>query len=175
MKRSLVLALVLMFAPAMASAQVEIGLDAGLGISKVDDADNTGVSFGIPVSGARIGFMGGETLVIETLIDFGYNKIGDTKLTGLSLVPGVNLLLGEQFYVRGEAGLSYAKVSSTGVDASTTQYLFGAGAGIRKPLGDGALLRLEGAVDRKLENTDDGIPASWDIRGVVGISAVVGG
>jgi hypothetical protein len=164
-----------MFAPAMASAQVEIGVDAGFNYEKIDDVDDSFFGFGIPVSGIRVGFMGGETLVIETLIDLDYSKFGDSSSTSLGLVPGVNFLLGEQFYVRGEAGLAYFSFDNGTTDGSTTQYLFGAGAGIRKPLGDGALLRLEGAVDRLLENSDDGIPASWDVRAVIGVSAVVGG
>jgi hypothetical protein len=90
------------------------------------------------------------------------------------LVPGVNILVGDQFYVRPEAGLSYAKFDNGTTDVSSTQLLFGGAAGIRQPLGmGGAILRLEAGVDRLLENEDDGIPSSWDIRFVVGVSAVV--
>lgn len=172
MKRVFVLALALLFAPAVVSAQVEIGLDAGFNINKVDDADDTGFNFDIPTMGARVGFMAGESAVVETMLAFDYGKLGDVSGTDLLLVPGLNYLVGEQFYVRGEAGLSYSKFDDGTTSTSSTQYLFGAGAGIRQTLGDAALLRLEAGIDRLLENTDDAIPASWNFRLVVGVSAV---
>lgn len=174
MKRVFVLALALLFAPAVVSAQVEIGLDAGLNINKVDDANDTGFGFHVPTMGARVGFMAGESAVVETILSFGYDKLGDNSSTSIDLIPGLNFLVGEQFYVRGEAGLSYAKFDNGTTSASATQYLFGAGAGIRQTLGDAALLRLEAGIDRLLENTDDGIPASWNFRVVVGVSAIAG-
>lgn len=175
MKRTFVLALGLLFMPALASAQVEIGLDAGLGINKVKDADDTGFSFGIPVSGARIGFAAGESIIVETMLDLGYAKLGDVNATSLDLVPGINYLINDQVYVRGEAGLTYITADDGTGSVSGTQLLFGGGIGMRRMLGDAALLRLEGAVDRRLEKLDQDIPfpASWDIRFVVGVSAVV--
>ena len=79
----------------------------------------------------------------------------------------------KQFYVRGEAGLMRMSSDNGTTSSSATQYAFGGAAGLRMPLGDAALFRVEGGVDKWLENQDDGLLGSWQIRGVVGISAIV--
>jgi len=180
MKRSLVLALVLMFAPAMASAQVEIGLDAGFTISNYSEPDGfTGTidsdnNFSLPGQWARVAFSAGDMLLIESLVGFEWYKSGDFSDTSLLLMPGLNYLLGEQFYVRGEVGL--LRFTETDEDA-ITQYGFGGAAGMRMMLGDAAVFRVEAGVDRWLESKDsnDNITmlGRTDIRIGAGISAVV--
>jgi hypothetical protein len=174
MKRVLVLALGLLFVPALVSAQLEVGVDAGLSFESIDDFDDSAFDIDIPTSGIRLGFAAGETLIVETLLDFGYGSFGDLSATSLALVPGVNFLLGEQFYVRGEAGLLYSSFDDGTSDDSATQYLFGGAAGLRNEINDNVIFRLEGGVDRLLENEDEFIPASWVIRVVAGISGVIG-
>jgi hypothetical protein len=176
MKRIMVLALGLLFLPALVSAQVEVGLDAGLTFEKIDDVDDSAIDFSVPTSGARIAFAGGESMLIETLLAFGYGKQGDDSGMALALVPGLNFLLSEQLYLRGEAGLNYVSFDNGSGGVSGTQFLFGAGVGIRKPLSEAAVLRFEGALDRFLESLDGDIPfaASWQFRAIMGISAVVG-
>jgi hypothetical protein len=173
MKRALLLALGLLAAPMVASAQVEIGLDAGLTFEKITDVDDAAIGIGLPLSGARVGFAAGDQLIVETRLGFGWEKQGDASATSLDLMPGVNFLFGEGLYVRGEAGLSYFSFDTGTSDGSSTQYVFGAGVGMRRSLGGGALLRLEAGVDRLLENEDDGIPSSWLIGATVGVSAVI--
>lgn len=173
MKRSLVLALVLMFAPAVASAQVEVGLDAGFLISSIDDVDDNVNSFALPGQWARVAFSAGDMLSVESLVGFAWDSQGDFSESTLLLVPGLNYLVGEQFYVRGEAGLIRLSESDTGFDSSSTQYGFGGAVGLRRMLGEGAVFRAEVGVDRWLENTDDFIPARTDIRFGVGLSAVI--
>lgn len=173
MKRALLLALGLLAAPTLASAQVEVGLDAGLTFEKITDVDDAAISIGIPLSGARVGFAAGDQLIVETRLGFDWGKQGDTSATSLGLVPGVNFLFGDGMYARGEAGLSYASFDTGTVDASSTQYMFGAAVGMRRSLGQGALLRLEAGLDRLLENEDDGIPSSWLFGVAVGVSAVI--
>jgi hypothetical protein len=173
MKRALLLALGLLVAPSVASAQLEVGLDAGLTYEKIQDVDDAAISIGLPLSGARLGFAAGEQMIVETRLDFGWDKQGDASSTSLDLLPGVNFLFGENMYVRGEAGLSYFSFDNGTVDGSFTQYIFGGAVGMRRPVGEGALVRLEAGVDRLLENSDDGIPASWLIGLTVGISAIV--
>ncbi|MDX1646386.1 MAG: hypothetical protein R3304_04505 [Longimicrobiales bacterium] len=169
MKRIFLLSVALMLAPTMLAAQVEIGIDGGLSIESVDDANDDVTSFSVPTSGLRVGFMGGETVVIESRVALAYTSVGDFSLTRLTLVPGVNVLLGEQFYVRGEAGLAYVSDD----DDSLTQFLLGAAAGLRVPVADGVLFRAEGGFDRWLENEDEFIRASWEIRLLAGLSAVI--
>src|SRR5688500_16974309 len=182
MKKTFVLALGLLVVPQVISAQLEIGLDAGFGIAMpdADGADNV-TRFGVPSGGAlpfvappqiRVGFAAGERLIVESALGFDYVSSGDTSLNSLLVMPGVNFLVGPQFYVRGEAGL----VRFSDGDESTTQYGFGAGAGLRRPLGGGAaLLRAEVAADKWLEDLDAGIDGYLDIRAIIGISAVIGG
>lgn len=177
MRRALVLMFGLLLAPAVVSAQVEVGLDAGLLFNKIDDVDDSQIAFSIPTVGARVGFPAGETMIVETLVSFDWFKQGDASSTDLTLAPGLNFLVGEQAYVRGEAGLMYSSFDTGTTDGSTTQYLFGAAVGLRRPLGmGGSLLRLEAGVDRLLEVEDEGLidePASWLIRAVVGVSGVI--
>lgn len=176
MRRALLIALGVLAMPALAQAQVEIGVDGGLAIQSIKDADKQ-ISFDIPNADMRLGFAGGESIVVETILGASYYKVGDYKQSWIDLVPGVNFLVSPQLYVRGEAGLLYYKTDPGGsaTSSSSTQWLFGGAVGSRKMLGEGALLRFEAGVDRALENTTDGIPASWNFRFLVGVSAVVGG
>jgi len=183
MKKNFAIALGLLVMPQAVSAQLEIGLDAGFGIAMpdADGADNI-TRFGVPAGGfvplasppqVRLGFAAGETLLVESLVGFNYLSSGDDSINTLLLMPGVNFLVGPQFYVRGEAGL--VRFSPSGADAET-RYGFGAGAGLRRPLAGGnAILRVEVAADKWLESEegfDDGV---LDIRAIIGISAVIGG
>ena len=177
MKRTLVLALGLMLVPAVASAQFEVGLDVfGLTYSDVDGAQDAAIGVGLPLSGMRVGFWGGETLLIETRMEADWDKEGDASATSLMLVPGVNFLVTPQVYVRGEAGLQYFKLDpGTGTSFSGTQYLFGAGVGMRRPLGEGAVLRLEGGLTKGLESLDGAIAfaSSTNIHVSAGVSAII--
>jgi hypothetical protein len=177
MKRTFVLALGLLVAPQMASAQVELGLDFfGLNYSKVDGDDDASISVGIPESGLRVGFNAGPQMIIETRMEFDWDKHGDESGRNLILVPGLNYLVNDQVYVRGNIGLAnFSFDPGTGTSVSGTQYIFGGAVGIRRALGSGAVLRVEGGADQWLENQDDFLPSELDIHGSVGISAIVGG
>jgi hypothetical protein len=176
MKKIVVLALGLLLAPQAASAQLELGFDFfGLSYSDVDGLTDAIIGLGIPASGLRIGFDAGPRMIIETLLEFDWDKQGDASARSLLLLPGLNYLVNEQFYVRGNIGLSNFNADNGTVSVSGTQYIFGAAAGIRRALGSGAVLRVEGGVDQWLENADDGLPKELDIHGTVGISAIVGG
>ena len=175
MKRTLVLALGLLVVPAVAAAQVEIGLDGGLSYYDEDQAADAGILFNVPVSGTRIGFMAGPNMIIETRLGLGWFKQGDANGSSLDLIPGLNYMVTPQVYVRGEAGLTRDSFDPGTGGGSTTQYLFGGGVGMRRSLGAGAVLRLEGGVEMGMENQDDGIPSYMEIHGTVGLSAVIGG
>ncbi len=173
MKRTIVLALGLLLVPSVVAAQVEIGMDAGLSIESVDDDPDDLTSFSLPVSEVRVGFAAGEMMIVETRVALGYLSVDDFSATDFGLVPGVNVLLGDRFYVRGEAGLMYSSLDTGTADESATQYLLGAGAGLRVPVVESVLFRAEAGVDRWLENEDEFIPASWEFRLVAGVSAVI--
>jgi len=173
MKRGILLALGLFAVPALASAQVEVGLDAGFQYEKADGADDAQTGIGVPLSGARVGFAAGEQVIIETRLGFDWAKEGDYSATSLGLLPGVNVLFGDGMYVRGQAGLQYVSIDFGNGSESATQYAFGAGLGMRRMVTDGALVRLELGVDKALENEDDGLPSSWRVGLIVGVSAVL--
>lgn len=182
MKKTFVLALGLLVVPQMVSAQVEIGLDAGFGIAMPDaDGAESITRFGVPTGGfvpfasppqVRVGFAAGETLLVESIVGFNYFSSDGESINTLLLMPGVNFLVGPQFYVRGEAGLM--RLGSD--DDSTTRYGFGAAGGLRRPLGGGAaVLRGEVGVDKWLETEEGFDDGALDIHATIGISAVIGG
>lgn len=173
MRRSLVLAFGLLLVPSIVAAQVEIGVDGGLSIESIDDADENITAFSIPNTEVRVGFWAGEALIIETRFGLDWTSVGDFSFTGLGFVPGVNFLFGERFYARGEAGFVYLAEDDGADDESATQLLLGAAAGMRVPVVDNIVFRLEGGLDRWLENEDEFIPASWEFRIVAGLSAMV--
>lgn len=181
MKKTFVLALGLLVAPQMVSAQFEVGLDAGFGIAIPDaeGADNI-TRFGVPSGGflpfiappqARVAFAAGENLLVESVLGFNYFSSGDDSLNALFLMPGVNYLVTPQVYVRGEAGL----VRLSDGEDSETRYGFGAGVGMRRPLGNAAVVRFEVAGDKWLETEDGFEDGALDVRAIVGISAIIGG
>jgi hypothetical protein len=182
MKRSLVLALALLIAPALVSAQVEVGLDAGFNIAMISEPDGfTGNidnvnTFDLPSQAVRVAFSAGDMLLIESMVGFDWFKQGDSSDNTLLIMPGLNYLLGEQFYVRGEVGLYRYSESDGTDDFSYTQFGFGGAVGLRMPLGDAALFRVEAGLDRWLEAKDNDVIqqlAETDIRIGAGISAVI--
>ncbi|MEQ1855180.1 MAG: hypothetical protein ABL963_01855 [Longimicrobiales bacterium] len=174
MRRTLVLALGLMVVPAMASAQVELGFDFfGVTYNDTDGAQDATIGVSLPLSGLRVGFMAGPQMIIETRMGFDWEKEGDASGRSLTLVPGLNYLVNDQIYVRGEAGLeNFSFDNGAGTSFSGTQYVFGAGLGTRRPFGMG-ILRLEAGVQKALENTNDGIPSSLNIYGSAGASIAI--
>jgi hypothetical protein len=180
MKRVAMLTLGLWAAPVFSAAQVEIGLDAGVVISAIAGADDHVTSGKLAAEWGRVAFVAADAILLETLLGFEYYGEGDYSENALLLMPGLNYLLGERFYVRVEAGLTRYSESDTGADFSQTQYGFGGAAGLRMPLGDTALVRAEVGVDRWLEVEGDGgfvlvaAPARTDTRVLVGVSAVIG-
>lgn len=174
MRRILVLALGLLAVPQLAFAQVELGVDFfGIDYFDEDGAADAAIGVSLPVSGLRVGFPAGSNMIIETRLEFDWAKQGDASARNLVLIPGLNYLINEQIYLRGEAGLSNFSVDpGTGTSVSGTQYLFGGGIGTRRSFGMG-ILRLEGGVQLGTENTDDGIPSYMNIYGSAGVSVTV--
>jgi len=163
-----------MVVPAMASAQVELGLDFfGITYSDVDGAADAEIGVSLPLSGMRVAFPAGDGLSIETRMELDYSKQGDASGRDITLMPGLNYMVNEQVYVRGEAGLmNFSFDPGTGTSVSGTQYMFGGAVGMRRPFGMG-VLRLEAGAVKALENTDDGIPSWLDITVGAGVSVVV--
>lgn len=173
MKRALLLTLALLGVPMVVAAQLEIGVDAGLSIESVDGQANDLTRFSIPTSAVRVGFGAGESLIVETLVAVNRVSSGDFSSTSIGLLPGVNFPVGDQFYLRGEAGLQRLSVSLSGNDESRTQYAIGGAAGMRIPASENVGFRVELGLDRWLENEDEGLPTTTEFRVLAGISAVV--
>jgi hypothetical protein len=177
MKKTLVLALGLLLAPQIAAAQLEVGLDVlGFTYTDVDGAPDAQIGISLPASGARVGFVAGPRLIVETRIEADWDKQGDASASQIFLVPGVNFLMTPEVYLRGEVGLRRLSGDTGTVSASGTQYLFGGAVGMRRPLAGGAaLLRFEGGVGVGLENADADIPFAQTtiIHASMGVSAVI--
>ena len=164
--------------PPSCRRRVEIGLDAGLGIISYDDVSGVSIDgetfFDIPSHTMRVGFPAGDQFIVETRLEGSYWSSGDESETTFTILPGVNFLLGEMFYARGEVGLRRGSFDDGSFSDSATQYAFGGAVGVRNMIGSGAVLRAEVGVDRWLENEDDGLLAAWEIGIVVGGSLVIG-
>jgi hypothetical protein len=188
MRRALLSLAAILALPLALSAQVEIGLDAGLSITNPDDDDDNLVTFAIPGTApsssflqggaVRLGFPFAERFVFEPLVSFTRFDIDDEAYTQLTLIPGVVALFGEpdavRFYLRGEFLFAYV---SDFDEESGVQVGFGGAAGLRKPLGDAAFLRLEGGFDKVNENDDADAPELFGykhFRVLVGLSAIIG-
>jgi hypothetical protein len=175
MKRMIgILALGLMAAPAAVSAQFEVGVDFfGLSYTKIDGLDDALITVDLPVSGMRFAFPAGAQMLIETRIEADWQKVGDSSDRSLTLVPGLNYLVNEQLYVRGEVGLQHFKSDDgTNPAISGSQYLFGGAVGTRRPMGMG-IMRLEAGVVKALENQDDFLASWFAIHASAGFSVAV--
>ena len=174
MKRTWIMALALLWAPGSVAGQVELGVDFfGIDYYDEDGASDAAIGVSLPVSGMRVGFPAGSNIIIETRLEFDWFKQGDGSARDLTLIPGLNYLINEQIYLRGEAGLSnFSFDPGTGSSISGTQYIFGGGVGTRRSFGMG-ILRLEGGVQIGTENADDGIASYTNIYGSAGVSVTV--
>jgi hypothetical protein len=105
MKRVAMLTLGLWAAPVFSAAQVEIGLDAGVVISAIAGADDHVTSGKLAAEWGRVAFVAADAILLETLLGFEYYGEGDYSENALLLMPGLNYLLGERFYVRAEVGV----------------------------------------------------------------------
>ena len=162
--------------PATASAQLEVGIEAGLSINTFDGPDNlTGIS--IPTSPARLGVEAAENLMIEMLFNVARVSQGESSNSVLTLIPGLNFALGESgAYARGEVAIQRAAFDTGGSDGSRTQFGLGGAIGLKKPIeGSPVFYRLEAGFDRWLENEDDQLAAFNAIRFLFGLTMVVGG
>jgi hypothetical protein len=154
----------LLFAPLGVNAQVEIGIDGGVGWSKVSDFDAT-TTISIPTGNVRLGFPS-DQLSFETLLSFDLVN-SDGTLTIFSAYPGVNFPLGDgNYYLRGEAALQFISIESE----SESELGAGIGLGVKKPVGDTPIsFRFEVAYDRWFDAKVN------EVRVLVGLSMLVEG
>lgn len=164
--------------PVVVQGQVELGIDAGFFVESFDDAfgdaDNL-TSLSVPVPMLRVGVPVSDMVSVEGLVGLEWISEGDDSFTILMVMPGANVSLGESgVYVRGEAGV--LRLSSGGTfDESVTQFAAGAAVGIKQAIRDGpASFRLEAGFDRWFEKEEDGLAASNEFRGLVGLSVLIG-
>lgn len=162
----------LLAAPLTVHAQVEVGVDAGLVLNTGFETSENVTQISIPASRARVGFPLGDLVTLETLLGFQRVSSDGEAASGLNLLPGINVRLGDSGgYLRGEVALSRAAFGGE----SETQYGFGGAIGVRMPVDDAVFVRLEGGFDRWLEDQDNLQEAYNELRITLGVSAIVGG
>jgi len=173
MKRSILLALLPLVAPAAARAQLEVGLDAGFVLRTGFESSDNVTQISIPTGWGRLGLPMGDVLDFEALLGFNRIGSGDSSASQLTLLPGLNVWLGEDgAYLRGEGAMTRTAFDGE----SQSQFGFGGAVGLKKAIDDGPVsFRLEGGFVRWLENQDNFQEAFNQIRILVGISATVGG
>ena len=165
MRRALLLGIGIFLLPSVGEAQVELGLDAGLGYARASGESITG--FSIPMSTLRIGFPR-ESINIETLVGISILNANDETLTLIEFLPGAVFTLDSNMYLRGEVALNFI----SGGGNSSTQFGFGGAVGYKRQIGDGPVsLRFEGGVDQFLENDD--FASRTEFRALVGFSVAV--
>ena len=150
MKRALLFTMCLLALPSVGQAQVDIGLDAGLGYMR--SSGESATTFNIPTRSVRIGFPVGSSASIESRVLLSIQNGDDETATLIYLAPGVNFPVGSNgMYLRAELAWGYAG----GGGDTGNQFGFGGAIGHKRPIGDGPVsLRFEGGVLQWLENSD---------------------
>lgn len=166
-------------APAQAQhGTLELGMDAGFVFTSpdVDGADNT-FDISLPFQFVRAGFFVSDQFSIEPVLSFDRSDFGDDfTLTQLSLL-GTGLYHfsadagGPRFFLQGGGGLQYLSVSDAADSESDTQWLAGAGLGVKLPLPDRVAVRFSLLYLRAFES--DFFPDANLVRGHVGLSFFV--
>ncbi len=166
MRRALLFTMGLLALPSVGQAQVDLGLDAGLGYLRSGGESMT--AFNIPASSVRIGFPVGS-YAFESRVSLQIVNSDDETATSIFLAPGVNFPVGSNgMYLRAELAWSYG---AAGGDTGN-QFGFGGALGRKRPIGDGPVsLRFEAGVDQWLE-TSDFYPVT-SIFALVGFSVTV--
>jgi hypothetical protein len=153
--------------PSVGQAQVDLGLDAGLGHFRLGGESTT--SFYIPVGDVRIGFPVGSSASIESRVSLRIFNGDDETATTIFLAPGVNFPVGPNgMYLRAELAWSYVG----GGGDTGNRFGFGGALGHKRPIGDGPVsLRFEAGALQWLENSD--FYAGTSIFALVGFSVTV--
>jgi hypothetical protein len=153
----------MLLVPAVAQAQVEIGMEGGLQISKgIGDAVT---EFDVPVGTVRIGFPS-DNVSFETLMSLNVLNVNST-LTLLNLTPGVNFPLGEgDAYLRVEGAMLLA----SGGGETETELGAGGAFGVKKAIDETDVsFRFEVGYDRFFDAEVN------QFRVLLGLSVTVGG
>jgi hypothetical protein len=178
-----VVALALFFVSGRAFAQdrpIEIGMDAGVSYQINSDLNNLPqpnvLRLGIPVQSVRVGFFVSDAISIEPSVGFDFSDVEDSgSLTLLALRGDVLYYFqssgAAEFFVKGGGVFFWQNVSpDTGDSVSMTQFGLGGGAGVALPIVDQLKLRVGAGYVYMFENEGDGVPASSNIQGTIGLS-----
>jgi hypothetical protein len=186
------------------SGSVELGFDAGVEFSNVEDLDVDGgeVEFGdrtrvgIPIQRFRVGYHASDLISVEPSIGLNYDKVedprndsdeGDVSRTDLQL--GLAALIHFRRdpdnpvaygVLRGTYNLTDLNAGGDELDNgdsgndSVSQFGAAAGIGVKLPVADRLDVRLEGAYERRFEHESDLLPASNNYQLNVGFSWYTG-
>ncbi|MFQ5529664.1 MAG: outer membrane beta-barrel protein [Gemmatimonadota bacterium] len=143
----------LLITTAPASAQVEIGVDAGLTSTRVDGSRLDVVQVDIPVQRLRVGFFVTPTVQLEPSI--GYSRVEVDGIASSTLQLGTDLLVhlgrdpyAPQVYIAAGPSLLRADFGA----GEETQVGVGGDLGLKLPAGGWMAVRLGVGYTRWLEN-----------------------
>ena len=178
---------------------VELGFDAGLEFSNVEDLELDGedgvefgdqVNVGIPIQRFRVGYHASDHVSVEPSIGLDFTKIEDptddededdrsVTTLDLGLAVLIHFLADPDNPVaygiaRGTYHLLDVNLGDDGDGDSASQFGAAAGIGIKLPAADRLDVRLEGTYERRFEHEDDFLPASNNYQARVGFSWYTG-
>ena len=173
-------------ASAQTKGAVEIGVDNGfvVNINSAIESDGftvqesrTDVSFDLPLLFWRLGFFVNETWSIEPGVGFSYLSFGDDNgsLTQLNATANVLYNLPSGLFFNAGGTIQWLNIGFGGDSDSESfsQFGFGGGLGYRFPvISEQIMLRFAGQYIYLLESEDDGLPASSNILGTIGLSVM---
>lgn len=153
----------------------EFGVDGGFVLTSVDidGVDNT-FDVSLPFQFLRAGVFVTPQISIEPMLGFERSDLGDDdSLTSMTLLAtGLYHFSADrnqpQFFLQAGGGLDHLRLSFDGDSESDTQWLAGAGAGVKVPVLDRVSLRFSALYLRAFES--DVFPTSNQFRGHMGLS-----
>ncbi len=147
---------------------VELGVDAGLNSQL--DGTNKATTFSAPIQQLRAGWFVSPTMSIEPTVRFVTTSVsGAGSLTAYGIGTGLLWHLSEsraanQWYVR--PFVSFNGVSTSG--ASSSNFSFGGGMGIKMPMANRFATRFEANISRM--NGSNGVPSMNSLNLLAGVS-----
>ncbi len=163
----------LLSAPVQAQARaVEFGMDLGVTVTNFEDSDITLIEVGIPAQRLRVGAFISDQVSIETSVAFSLVDVDDFTTTTTDLALGVNIHSTPNHMDLRVYAAPFGGVSIVSLDDETdTQWSAGAALGLKAPVREIFLVRIEASYARGFENSN--VAGSNNFQGVVGLSFLV--
>ncbi len=155
---------------------LEIGMDGGISYSDpaTEGTDNRVWDVSVPFQSARVGLFVTPQISLEPAVTL--NRVSlpnDERATQVTTVGNVLYHLNTpewrpQLFAQAGGGLEYVSWKDVDFDENDTQWVAGAGVGMKLPVADRLALRTSAVYWRAFES--DHFPRMNQVRGQVGVS-----